>query len=138
MQDLIRRGNGHYEPTLMCLVKVIHRFLRTFFAHFIRKTPIEKSTFMSQYHVHVTISIWHSVSAILLMVFKARSHIPTRLNSWVGSLSVGIWDRALQQQLGAVVRPTSRVVRLEMSKINDPIVGSVGASWYMGHPLRPD
>ena len=28
---------------------------------------------------------------------KARSHIPTRLNSWVGSLSVRICDRGLQQ-----------------------------------------
>ena len=32
-----------------------------------------------------------------LCILKARSHIPTRLNSWVGSLSVHIWDRGLQQ-----------------------------------------
>ena len=59
---------------------------------------------------------------------KPRSHIPTRLNSWVGSLSVGIWDRGSQQQLGPFVRLIRRVVNLEMFQINDWIVGSIYGS----------
>ena len=55
---------------------------------------------------------------------KARSHITTRLNCLVGSLSVSIWDQGLQQQSGAFVRLIRRVGKLEMSKIKDPIVGS--------------
>ena len=55
---------------------------------------------------------------------KARSHILTRLNSLVGSLSVCIWDRGLQHQSGVFVQLNRRVGKLEMSKINHPIVGS--------------
>ena len=71
---------------------------------------------------------------------KGRSHIPTRLNSRVGSLSVCIWDRGLQQQSGLVVRLIRRVVRLEMSKINDPIVGSFEGLLVYVTPIttRPD
>ena len=69
---------------------------------------------------------------------KPRSHIPTRLNHRVGSLSVSIWDRGLQQQSGAFPRRTCRVGKLEMLKINDPIVGVLRFSRDMWHPLRPD
>ena len=55
---------------------------------------------------------------------KARSHILTRLNCLVGSVSVGICDRGLQQQSGHLSRQIRRVGKLEMSKINDLIVGS--------------
>ena len=58
------------------------------------------------------------------MSLKARSHIPTRLNSCVGSVSVGICDQGLQQRSGAFPRLIRRVVKLEMLKINDPIVGT--------------
>ena len=66
---------------------------------------------------------------------KVRSHIPTRLNHRVGSLSVGIWDQGLQQQLGPFVRLIRRVVKLEMLKINDLIVVSLEVQLGYGTPL---
>ena len=45
---------------------------------------------------------------------------PTQQLGWVG-----VWDRALQQELGTFPRPTRRVGNLEMFKINNSIVGGL-------------
>ena len=43
----------------------------------------------------------------------------------IGKGSRGIWDQALQQELGTFPRPTRRVGKLEMFKINNSIVGGL-------------